>query len=134
MNLFCGRKNGWGTFLNLRFTFFHSQTLYGDTYHFTSECVDLTIPEVAGNLTTNDKYCMENTCWNTSKYPFCVCGAEQFNCTLTGCDNETNKFTAHYLPEDYSVYNGSFSQILIGTVRLMVQLSTENYPDLIRKF
>ena len=89
---------------------------------------------MAEKLKTNDKYCMENTCWNTSNYPFCVCGAEQVNCILTGCDDDTNKFKAHYLPEDYSVYNGSFSQILIGTVRLMVQLSTENYPDLIRKF
>ena len=122
-------------------TIYSIQTLFGGTYRFTRQCVDINIPEVSHqlNVLNNASYCVENTCWNTTLHPFCVCGEEQYNDTETGCkhisgDGISEDIKHHYLPEDYGVFDGSFSNILIGSVRLMVHISTENYPDFIREF
>ncbi|KAL5256035.1 hypothetical protein ACHWQZ_G011297 [Mnemiopsis leidyi] len=108
-------------------------SLFDDTYRFTKDCVDKNYGDVREQLNKSASYCVEKPCWNTTRDYFCLCGHEQWNSTQTGCDyiSDDIPFKNHYLPEDYAAFNNSFSNILYGTVRLMVHLSTENYPDFI---
>ena len=110
-----------------------NQSLFDDTYRFTKDCVDKNYGDVREQLNKSASYCVEKPCWNTTRDYFCLCGHEQWNSTQTGCDyiSDDIPFKNHYLPEDYAAFNNSFSNILYGTVRLMVHLSTENYPDFI---
>ena len=115
------------------------QTLFDNTYRFTKDCIDANYTVVKGDLSKkvselvsdDAMFCTKNTCWNTTRYYFCLCGHDQWENHKTGCDHISDNITHkhHYLPEDYAAFNDSFSNILMATVRLMVHLSTENYPD-----
>ena len=117
----------------------HFQTLFDNTYRFTKTCIDANYTGVQDHIGTkvsklvseNDSFCKDNPCWNTTRYFFCICGHDQWKNHKTGCDHisEDIPHKHHYLPEDYAPFNDAFSNILIATVRLMVHLSTENYPD-----
>ena len=115
---------------------FPPQTLFKKTYTFTTECIDRTNNTVLEELQKNPSYCVDNICWDRKKFPFCVCvstDASENKSDKTGCDKEHLNASDPYLPEDYVVFDGSFGNILLGTVRLMVHLSTENFPDFIRE-
>ena len=123
-----------------------SQVLYRQTYNFTTECIDSSNSTILNNLENNPAYCEDNICWDRNKFPFCVCTThdpESNNINsadnlmekyTTGCDNKLLHYSEPYLPENYVVFHGSFDNIFYGTVRLMVHLSTENFPDFICKY
>ena len=76
---------------------------------------------------------MKNICWDVDKFPFCLCGDGDED-PLTGCSDPVEKFTTHYITSsEVAVYNGSFSNPFIAMVRLVVLISTENYPDVMCK-
>ena len=91
-------------------------------------------------------YCTEHYCWDRNKYPFCLCGDTRKDISKadtidtgtssnvpTACDLLTNNQEG-YLPDSFQTYNNSFHNPLIGIVRLIVLLSTENYPDIMCKY
>ena len=101
---------------------------------FTSECIDKSYDTVLAQLDSDKDYCIKNPCWDTLRYPFCVCkDSEDDPLEKSGCDDEELKFTSRYLPSETSIYNNSFSNPLIAMVRLIVLISTENYPDIMCK-
>lgn len=110
------------------------QTFFGKTYIFTDNCIDLDHDAtVEIKLAEDANYCVKNQCWDTSRYPFCLCRDDADKVWDTGCDSETEKFGHYYVNEETAVYNGSFANPLIAMVRLMVLISTENYPDVMRE-
>jgi len=117
-------------------------TLFGKTYMFTKECVDENHGSVKQKIENNNEYCMSHNCWDLSKFPFCLCSGDatedSHNFTLTngshimvktGCHNPDTKFSGNYVEGETETYNESFKDPLIGMVRLVVLISTENYPD-----
>ena len=116
----------------------HFQTFFGKTYMFTKNCIDPDHGSVAQKLETDPEYCVNTPCWDRSKFPFCLCTGED-NVTIgdkeyqTGCSVPKKKFSGPYVEGETETYNNSFSDPLIGMVRLVVLISTENYPDVMRK-
>eukprot|EP00116_Pleurobrachia_bachei_P000954 sb/3461216/ len=101
--------------------------LYSKTYLFTGGvCVDEGYGNVSDHLADNPEYCLSHPCWDTTQTRFCVCNGS------SECDNvEKNVSQKYHLPDDYMVLNGTFTNIFYGTVRLIVLISTENYPDVL---
>merc|ERR1712018_99205 len=107
---------------------------FGKTYVFTKDCVNKEYDTVAAKLKNDAAYCVKNPCWDIAKYPFCLCVDGEDKEYDTGCDDDAAMFGPNYINEESGVYNDTFSNPLIGMVRLMVLISTENYPDVMCKF
>lgn len=114
---------------------------------FTKDCVDINYGSVKQKILADPPssydYCMTHNCWDLSKYPFCLCSGddaedalylEAENITVrTGCHDPETKFSGNYVEGETETYNESFKDPLIGMVRLVVLISTENYPDVMCK-
>ena len=111
------------------------QTFFGKIYKFTTDCADKSYAEVAPGLNSSADYCVENICWDVDKYPFCLCGDDgDPDSPKTGCNDDVKKFSTHYITSgEAGVYNNSFSNPFMAMVRLVVLISTENYPDVMCK-
>lgn len=125
------------TFVILCFVLFFAWlgvTFFGKTYMFTKDCIDKNHGSVIQQLKDDPDYCITTPCWNRAKYPFCLCTGED-NITIddkeyrTGCAVPEEKFKGPYVEGETETYNESFRDPLIGMVRLVVLISTENYPD-----
>lgn len=105
---------------------------------FTKTCIDPSLGSIVQKLEKDDRYCIDNPCWDRSVYPFCLCTGEDNETVAntsyaTGCSEPDKKFTGPYVEGETEVYNESFSNPLMGMVRLVVLISTENYPDVMRE-
>ena len=118
----------------------HFQTFFGKTYMFTKDCIDKDHGSVMQNLISTPDYCVTNPCWDRSKFPFCLCTGDNDEIPIngtnysTGCSKPEEKFSGPYVEGETETYNQSFKDPLIGMVRLVVLISTENYPDVMCKF
>ncbi|KAL5256032.1 hypothetical protein ACHWQZ_G011296 [Mnemiopsis leidyi] len=111
-------------------------TFFGKTYMFTKDCIDPSLGSIVQKLEEDKFYCQDNPCWDRSVYPFCLCTGDDSDMVTvnnvsyaTGCAVAEKKFAGPYVEGETEVYNDSFSDPLIGMVRLVVLISTENYPD-----
>lgn len=98
-------------------------TLYGKLYQFTNECTVARFGDKA-------KDCVNDICWDQQKYWYCVCDGSE-GTEGTKCDNDQYTYADPYLPSDMDIFNGTFHNPIMAFVRLMVVLSTENYPSVI---
>ena len=103
---------------------------------FTKDCIDPSLGSIVQKLEEDKFYCQDNPCWDRSVYPFCLCTGDDSDMVTvnnvsyaTGCAVAEKKFAGPYVEGETEVYNDSFSDPLIGMVRLVVLISTENYPD-----
>lgn len=73
--------------------------------------------------------CVKEPCWDTTKYAFCICNDEN-GTHDTGCQDSEAQFGSKYLPDDMKYFNETFSTPFRGLVKLIVLISTENYPQI----
>jgi len=98
-------------------------TLFGRVYLFTDQC---NIKNIRDNITID---CVKEPCWDTNEFAFCICNGGN-ETQGTGCYDQDAQFGPKYLPDDMQYFNETFATPFRGLVKLIVLISTENYPQI----